>query len=101
MTVAKITVMLYLCFTIIRYPCVYLVASFSVATSRYVQGTVFSRRRYHQMCAAVRVSRGQGVSARSPTLPDPEDKPPTYDQILKLDGAPPDYFSILTEKPPR
>ncbi|KAK8407830.1 hypothetical protein O3P69_002396 [Scylla paramamosain] len=40
-------------------------------------------------------------SSRSPTLPDPEDKPPTYDQILKLDGAPPDYFSILTEKPPR
>ncbi|KAG0715111.1 hypothetical protein GWK47_012719 [Chionoecetes opilio] len=40
-------------------------------------------------------------TARSPTLPDPEDKPPTYDQILKLDGLPPDYFSVLTEKPPR
>lgn len=40
-------------------------------------------------------------TARTPTLPDPEDKPPTYDQILKLDGLPPDYFSVLTEKPPR
>lgn len=40
-------------------------------------------------------------SSRGPTLPDPEDKPPTYDQILKLDGLPPDYFSILSEKPPR
>lgn len=34
-------------------------------------------------------------------MPDPEDKPPTYDQIVKLDGLPPDYYSILTEKPPR
>ncbi|XP_042208849.1 uncharacterized protein LOC121857051 [Homarus americanus] len=40
-------------------------------------------------------------SSRGPTLPDPEDKPPTYDQILKLDGLPPDYYSVLSEKPPR
>ncbi|XP_069173236.1 uncharacterized protein [Procambarus clarkii] len=40
-------------------------------------------------------------TSRGPTLPDPEDKPPTYDQIVKLDGLPPDYYSILTEKPPR
>lgn len=40
-------------------------------------------------------------SSRGPTLPDPEDKPPTYEQILKLDGLPPDYYSVLSEKPPR
>lgn len=40
-------------------------------------------------------------TSRGPTLPDPEDKPPSYDQILKLDGLPPDYYSILSEKPPR
>ncbi|XP_068237200.1 uncharacterized protein [Palaemon carinicauda] len=40
-------------------------------------------------------------TSRGPTLPDPEDKPPSYDQILKLDGLPPDYYSILAEKPPR
>ncbi|XP_069944642.1 uncharacterized protein [Cherax quadricarinatus] len=40
-------------------------------------------------------------TSRGPTLPDPNDKPPTYDQILKLDGLPPDYYSVLTEKPPR
>lgn len=40
-------------------------------------------------------------SSRGPTLPDPEDKPPSYEQILKLDGLPPDYYSVLSEKPPR
>ncbi|KAK4324792.1 hypothetical protein Pmani_004599 [Petrolisthes manimaculis] len=41
-------------------------------------------------------------SPRGPTLPDPNDKPPTYDQIVKLDGLPPDYYTVLTtEKPPR
>ncbi|KAG7153887.1 hypothetical protein Hamer_G017708 [Homarus americanus] len=49
------------------------------------------------------VTKGQRpwLSSRGPTLPDPEDKPPTYDQILKLDGLPPDYYSVLSEKPPR
>ncbi|KAK7077737.1 hypothetical protein SK128_026785, partial [Halocaridina rubra] len=32
---------------------------------------------------------------------DSEDKPPSYDAILTLDGLPPDYFSVLSEKPPR
>ncbi|KAK3855086.1 hypothetical protein Pcinc_038490 [Petrolisthes cinctipes] len=41
-------------------------------------------------------------SPRGPTLADPNDKPPTYDQIVKLDGLPPDYYTVLTtEKPPR
>ncbi|XP_076035705.1 uncharacterized protein LOC143021824 [Oratosquilla oratoria] len=34
-------------------------------------------------------------------ISDPDDKPPSYDQILKLDGLPPDYFSLIAEKPPR
>ncbi|RXG58886.1 hypothetical protein Avbf_12179 [Armadillidium vulgare] len=36
-----------------------------------------------------------------PTPVDPNDKPPSYDQIVKLDGLPPDYFSVLAAKPPR
>lgn len=30
-----------------------------------------------------------------------EDKPPSYEAILSSDGLPPDYFSVLNEKPPK
>ncbi|MPC09844.1 hypothetical protein E2C01_002462 [Portunus trituberculatus] len=41
---------------------------------------------------------GDGSEARAR---DPEDKPPSYDAILTLDGPPPEYSSIILQKPPK
>ncbi|XP_063859625.1 uncharacterized protein LOC135100559 isoform X2 [Scylla paramamosain] len=41
---------------------------------------------------------GDGSEARAG---DPEDKPPSYDAILTLDGPPPEYSSIVLQKPPK
>lgn len=41
---------------------------------------------------------GDGSSTRAG---DPEDKPPSYDAILTLDGPPPEYASIMLQKPPK
>ena len=45
----------------------------------------------------------QGVSGgeSSARAGDPEDKPPSYDTILTLDGSPPEYASIVPQKPPK
>lgn len=41
---------------------------------------------------------GDGSGARAG---DPEDKPPSYDAILTLDGPPPEYSSVMLQKPPK
>ncbi|XP_076028565.1 uncharacterized protein LOC143017698 [Oratosquilla oratoria] len=50
-------------------------------------------------CATLGGSNGSTSTVN--TISDIEDKPPSYDTILRLDGAPPDYYSLQCEKPPR
>lgn len=69
-----------------------------------VAGNSFLNYKYRAMDReANRQGAGQGESGdgSAGSSGNPDDKPPSYESVLTLDGLPPEYSSIAAQKPPR
>nr|XP_053628680.1 uncharacterized protein LOC128686060 [Cherax quadricarinatus]XP_053628681.1 uncharacterized protein LOC128686060 [Cherax quadricarinatus] len=61
----------------------------------------YKYRRFEREARERRRALRDSAAVEGGSTGDPEDKPPSYDAILTSDGLPPDYYSILSEKPPK
>lgn len=75
----------------------------AILITTMVAGNSFLNYKYRRFEREARERRraNRDSATEGVTTGDPEDKPPSYDAILTSDGLPPDYYSILSEKPPK
>lgn len=71
----------------------------AVLITTMVAGNSFLNYKYRSITRAAQ--NGRDSSEASTSQADIEDKPPSYDAILDSDGLPPNYYSVVSEKPPR
>ncbi|XP_037789833.1 uncharacterized protein LOC119585246 [Penaeus monodon] len=72
----------------------------AVLITTMVAGNSFLNYKYRRITRAAQES-GRDSSEAGTSQADTEDKPPSYDAILDSDGLPPNYYSVVSEKPPR
>lgn len=74
----------------------------AILITTMVAGNAFLNYKYRKFTRAVQQSQRDANSTEAAaSRVEADDKPPSYEAIITLDGLPPDYFSILSEKPPR
>ncbi|XP_071529783.1 uncharacterized protein [Panulirus ornatus] len=74
----------------------------AILITTMVAGNSFLNYKYRRFEREARLRRSASNSTENGiSAVDPEDKPPSYEAILTSDGLPPDYYTVLGEKPPR
>ncbi|XP_068233137.1 ubiquitin-associated protein 2-like [Palaemon carinicauda] len=75
----------------------------AILITTMVAGNSFLNYKYRKLTRAAQQQQrdNNSTEAAAASQGEMEDKPPSYEAILSSDGLPPDYFSVLNEKPPK